>query len=85
MNYEALYTEWTVNESDERILRKSAESKGTFKIPPNPVFKERHKKLKKDKFDKLYDRLPSCREDYSDFITLISDISAHHTEWHEAA
>ena len=41
MDYIATYTEWEVNESDQRIFGKFAETSGNFKIPPNPVFKER--------------------------------------------
>ena len=48
-----MYTEWTVNENDERILRKSVESNGTFKMPPNFVFNERTYKLKRKNPDSI--------------------------------
>ena len=38
MDYIASYTEWELNESNERIFRKSARTNGTFRIPPNFVF-----------------------------------------------
>ena len=54
MDYTALYTEWTVNENDERILRKSVESNGTFKMPPSGTFWERNYKMKMKNPDSVF-------------------------------
>ena len=62
-DYHASYTEWQIDSSDQRVLRKYGEAEGTFKIPPSKVFEKRQKRMRRKNKDKVklkHNRIPEC-------------------------